>query len=124
MFSLAKKYKAIKRLYVYTWFGGVTPRFDAGLVAGGNERKALAEIRKYSRPSSALRARGRKRSRSGGPLGRLVVRRAARRSIARSLPLRTILRISGSSGRSIAGTCCSANLNSMCVPPSGRSLSV
>ena len=48
MFSLAKKYKAIKRLYVYTWFGGVTPRFDAGLVAGGKERKALAEIRKYT----------------------------------------------------------------------------
>jgi hypothetical protein len=48
MFSLAKKYKRIKRVYVYTWFGGVTPRFDAGLVANGNERKALAEIRKYT----------------------------------------------------------------------------
>jgi hypothetical protein len=48
MFSLAKKYKAIKRLYVYTWFGAVTPRFDAGLVAHGAERKALAEIRKYT----------------------------------------------------------------------------
>jgi hypothetical protein len=48
MFSLAKKYKKIKRLYVYTWFGAVTPRFDAGLVAGGVERKALAEIRKYT----------------------------------------------------------------------------
>ena len=48
MFSLAKKNKKIKRLYVYTWFGGVTPRFDAGLVADGIERTALAEIRKYT----------------------------------------------------------------------------
>lgn len=48
MFSLAKKNKKIKRLYVYTWFGAVTPRFDAGLVANGVERKALAEIRKYT----------------------------------------------------------------------------
>jgi hypothetical protein len=48
MFSLAKKNKKIKRLYVYTWFGGVTPRFDAGLVANGVERKAMAEIRKYT----------------------------------------------------------------------------
>ena len=48
MFTLTKKYKAIKRLYVYTWFGNVTPRFDAGLVADGSERKALAEIRKYT----------------------------------------------------------------------------
>ena len=48
MFSLAKKYKKVKRVYVYTWFGAVTPRFDAGLVANGVERKALAEIRKYT----------------------------------------------------------------------------
>jgi hypothetical protein len=47
MFTLAKKFKTVKRLYVYTWFGDVTPRFDAGLVADGKERKALAEIRKY-----------------------------------------------------------------------------
>ncbi|HWK29440.1 MAG TPA: hypothetical protein VNS09_22945 [Solirubrobacter sp.] len=47
MFTLTKKYKQIKRLYVYTWFGGVTPRFDAGLVADGKPRAALAEIRKY-----------------------------------------------------------------------------
>jgi hypothetical protein len=26
----------------------VTPRFDAGLVADGKQRKALAEIRKYT----------------------------------------------------------------------------
>ena len=48
MFSLAKKYKTIKRLYIYTWFGAVTPRFDAGLVAGGKSRAALAEIEKYT----------------------------------------------------------------------------
>jgi hypothetical protein len=47
MFSLAKKNKKIKRLYVYTWFGNVTPRFDAGLVADGAPRPALNEIRKY-----------------------------------------------------------------------------
>ncbi len=47
MFTQAKKNKKIKRLYVYTWFGGVTPRFDAGLVANGQPRPALAEIRKY-----------------------------------------------------------------------------
>ena len=32
MFKLARKNRAIKRLYVYTFFGGHTPRFDAGLV--------------------------------------------------------------------------------------------
>ena len=48
MFSLAKKYKAVKRLYVYTWFGAVTPRFDAGLVAGTKRRAALTEIEKYT----------------------------------------------------------------------------
>jgi hypothetical protein len=47
MFTQAKKNAKIKRLYVYTWFGGVTPRFDAGLVAGGQPRPALAEIKKY-----------------------------------------------------------------------------
>jgi hypothetical protein len=47
MFSQAKTNKKIKRLYVYTWFGAVTPRFDAGLVADGQPRPALAEIRKY-----------------------------------------------------------------------------
>ena len=48
MFTQAKKNTKITRLYVYTWFGGVTPRFDAGLVAGGKARSALAEIRKYT----------------------------------------------------------------------------
>jgi hypothetical protein len=47
MFTQAKKNKKIKRLYVYTWFGAVTPRFDAGLVANGQARPALTEIKKY-----------------------------------------------------------------------------
>jgi Glycosyl hydrolase catalytic core len=46
MFKLARTNKRIKRLYVYTWFGGVTSRFDAGLVANGKARKAYAEVRK------------------------------------------------------------------------------
>jgi hypothetical protein len=50
MFSQAKANKKIKRLYVYTWFGDVTPRFDAGLVANGTARPALAEIKKYVKP--------------------------------------------------------------------------
>jgi hypothetical protein len=44
--SLVRKNKKIKRLYVYTWFGAVTPRFDAGLVADGKPRKAYAEVAK------------------------------------------------------------------------------
>ena len=46
MFKSARKVKKIKRLYVYTWFGGVTSRFDAGLVANGKARKAYAIVRK------------------------------------------------------------------------------
>jgi hypothetical protein len=49
MFKLAKRIKKVKRLYVYTWFGGVTSRFDAGLVAKGKARKAYAEVRKHTK---------------------------------------------------------------------------
>jgi hypothetical protein len=49
MFKLARSNKRIKRLYVYTWFGAVTPRFDAGLVANGKARKAYGEVRKRVR---------------------------------------------------------------------------
>jgi hypothetical protein len=35
MFKLLKKNRKIERAYVYTWFGGHAPRFDAGLVQGG-----------------------------------------------------------------------------------------
>jgi len=47
MFKLARKNKRIKRLYVYTFFGNTTPRFDAGLVdakQGDKLRPAFAEV--------------------------------------------------------------------------------
>jgi hypothetical protein len=46
MFSLAKSNKTIKALFIYTWFGAVTPRFDAGLVAAGKPRPAYNEVKK------------------------------------------------------------------------------
>jgi hypothetical protein len=46
MFRLARRYKRIKRVYVYTWFGRVTPRFDSGLVARGRPRLAYGEVKK------------------------------------------------------------------------------
>jgi hypothetical protein len=49
MFRVARSIKKVKRLYVYTWFGGVTSRFDAGLVANGKARKAYREVRKQIR---------------------------------------------------------------------------
>jgi hypothetical protein len=49
MFKLAHRNKRIKRLYVYTWFGAVTPRFDAGLVAKGKPRPAYRELRRRLR---------------------------------------------------------------------------
>lgn len=50
MFTSARKIKQIKRLYVYTYFGGHTPRFDAGLVAATGLRPAYAEVKKRMRP--------------------------------------------------------------------------
>jgi hypothetical protein len=47
LFTQAGRNKKIKRVYVYTWFGGVTPRFDAGLVAKGKARPAYAEVAKH-----------------------------------------------------------------------------
>jgi hypothetical protein len=47
LFTQARRNKKIKRVYVYTWFGGVTPRFDAGLVADGKARPAYAEVAKH-----------------------------------------------------------------------------
>jgi len=49
MFKLARRNRRIKRLYVYTWFGNVTPRFDAGLVADGSARPSYAEVKKRVR---------------------------------------------------------------------------
>lgn len=49
MFGLAQRYPRITPLYVYTWFGAVTPRFDAGLVARGKPRPAYYEVRRRLR---------------------------------------------------------------------------
>jgi hypothetical protein len=49
MFELAGKYRQITRLYVYSWFGRVTPRFDAGLVAQGRPRPAYRELKRRLR---------------------------------------------------------------------------
>jgi hypothetical protein len=49
MFRLATRNKRITRLYVYTWFGNVTPRFDAGLVADGKARSSYFEVKKRIR---------------------------------------------------------------------------
>lgn len=45
MFSVARKNRSVKRLYVYTWFGAVNS-FDSGLVAKGKPRKAYFEVKK------------------------------------------------------------------------------
>jgi hypothetical protein len=49
MFRLARSTPRIKRLYVYTWFGGMTPGFDSGLVIRGRKRRAYTEFRKHIR---------------------------------------------------------------------------
>jgi hypothetical protein len=51
LFKLVRSQKKIKRVYVYTWFGGAQPRFDAGLVKGKpgeatKPRKAYFEVKK------------------------------------------------------------------------------
>ena len=48
MFQLAKRYKRIKRIYVYRWFGEKrSARFDAGLVGpDGKSRPGLTQFRK------------------------------------------------------------------------------
>lgn len=46
MFKTATSNRKITRLYVYTWFGKVTRRFDAGLVADGKPRSSYSEIKK------------------------------------------------------------------------------
>jgi hypothetical protein len=52
LFSTVKKNKKVKRVYVYTWFGGAQPRFDAGLVLGKpgtatKPRPAYTEVAKH-----------------------------------------------------------------------------
>jgi putative glycosyl hydrolase len=39
--------KSIKRVYVYTWFGGGERRFDSGLVADQQPRPAYREVKKH-----------------------------------------------------------------------------
>jgi hypothetical protein len=48
LFQLAKKFKRIKRIYVYRWFGAPrTERFDSGLVGpNGETRPGLKQFRK------------------------------------------------------------------------------
>jgi hypothetical protein len=48
LFTLAKKYKRIKRVYVYRWFGAPrTERFDSGLVGpNGETRPGLKQFKK------------------------------------------------------------------------------
>jgi hypothetical protein len=47
MFKVAKRIKRVTRVYVYTYFGNVTPRFDAGLVADGLARPSFGEVMKH-----------------------------------------------------------------------------
>jgi hypothetical protein len=47
LFDDTAKDSRIKRAYIYTWFGGVTPRFDAGLVANGKPRAAYTEVARH-----------------------------------------------------------------------------
>ena len=49
MFRLARSTPRIKRLYVYTWFGGMTPGWDSGPVIRGKKRRAYTEFRKHIR---------------------------------------------------------------------------
>jgi hypothetical protein len=53
LFSLVRKQRKIKRVYVYTWYGGAQPRFDAGIVKGRpgeptTPRKAYSEVKKHT----------------------------------------------------------------------------
>jgi hypothetical protein len=52
LFKLVRRQRRIKRVYVYTWYGGAQPRFDAGLVKGApggptTPRKAYFEVKKH-----------------------------------------------------------------------------
>jgi hypothetical protein len=49
MFRLARGSRRVKRIYVYTWFGGMTPGFDSGLVLWGHKRRAFTEFRRHIR---------------------------------------------------------------------------
>jgi len=44
--TLVRRNKRVKRVYIYTFYGKTTPRFDAGLVASGRTRPAYNEVRR------------------------------------------------------------------------------
>lgn len=49
-FSIARKFKRIKRIYIYTWFGAPPEaRFDSGLTSNSEPRKAYQVVRKQLR---------------------------------------------------------------------------
>ena len=53
LFKLVKKNKKIKRLYVHSFYGSHSPRFDAGIVLGGpgqttTPRPAYKELKKHT----------------------------------------------------------------------------
>jgi hypothetical protein len=53
LFRLVRSQRRIKRVYVYTWYGGSQPRFDAGIVKGRpgeatKPRKAYFEVKKHT----------------------------------------------------------------------------
>jgi hypothetical protein len=50
LFTLARRNKRVKRMYVYTWFGAPrAARFDAGLVNDGRPRAAYRELQRRLR---------------------------------------------------------------------------
>ena len=110
---------------------GIRPGATPAQVAAGAVEHRRRRARRPQPP--ALQPPGRARPRPGHGLrvdqrvgsggGDLTLSCSASRVIARSLPRRIILRISGTSGRSKPGTRSNSNVNSTRVPPSGRSLS-
>ena len=67
LFGLVAREPRIARVYVYTWFGRVTPLWDSGLVARRADgtttpRPALAIVRGHVRPAPGVRSRSAGRS--------------------------------------------------------------
>jgi len=44
--TLVRRNRRVRRVYIYTFYGKTTPRFDAGLVASGKTRPAYNEVRR------------------------------------------------------------------------------
>jgi hypothetical protein len=47
--TLVRRNRRIRRVYIYTFFGNVTPRFDAGLVVNTRARSAYREVQRRLR---------------------------------------------------------------------------